>query len=133
MEKTYARALWEMIGRGAEPRAAVQALHHSLQERGRQSLMPRIAVAFAHLAGRESKKNAAVLSVAREKDAHTREIKEALGEIGVDPRDVTVTVDPHLIGGWRFEGGGRLVDASYKKYLLDVYNRSLPTGKQVLR
>ncbi|HUO50055.1 MAG TPA: F0F1 ATP synthase subunit delta [Candidatus Paceibacterota bacterium] len=127
MEKAYSQALWEMVERGMEPRAAVRALHESLKARGRDALMPRIAIAFERLAARENEKNSTTLIVAHAKDAHphSREIKEVLDEIGVHPSDVRISVDPRMIGGWRLEGRGRLIDASHKKYLLDMYNRAV--------
>ena len=39
-------------------------------------------------------------------------------------KDVDVALDDSLIGGWRLEGRGNLVDASFKKSLLDMYNRT---------
>jgi len=34
-------------------------------------------------------------------------------------------VDESLIGGWRLEGKETLVDASYKRELLELFNRSV--------
>ena len=90
--------------------------------------MPRIARAFERIAERNEKKTAYVLTVARESDAahakkETKELISAFtGEIGDNGADLKTQVDASLIGGWRLEGNERLVDASYKQRLLDLYN-----------
>jgi len=104
---------------------AVHALRDTLKEHGREALLPRIASAFARIAEREAKKSDVVLTVAREKDerrAH-KDVKELLSELGVETRSLKTQVDDTIIGGWRLEGREHLVDASYKKQLLELYNR----------
>ncbi len=125
MEKTYAEVLWQMIQRGTSPKKAVHALHETLTARGRAALMPRIARAFARIAAREGERTGMVLAVAREKDAQRaiRAAKGALASVGVKAADVHVRVDDTLIGGWRLEGREQLVDASWKKHLISIYNR----------
>ncbi|HTR18796.1 MAG TPA: F0F1 ATP synthase subunit delta [Candidatus Paceibacterota bacterium] len=124
MEKSYAQALWQLVEEGMEPKKALHALVESLKVRGREALLPRIARAFERLATREMKKNAIIVSVAREKDTHKakREVKAILEEIGADSKNLDVQLDESLIGGWRLEGKGVLVDKSFKKSLLDMYN-----------
>ena len=55
--------------------------------------------------------------------AAKREAKELLEKIGA-AKDVDVKIDESLIGGWRLEGKGMLVDRSFKKSLLEMYNRA---------
>jgi len=115
-----------MIEKGIEPKKAVRALYDLLVLRGRQALMPRIAHAFSRLAQAENRAEALTLSVAHEKDANTakKELKELLERIGADGKDVETVIDESLIGGWRLEGREQLVDASFKKSLLEMYNRA---------
>jgi F0F1-type ATP synthase delta subunit len=124
MEESYAQALMSLIEGGMEPREALHALVESLKIRGREALLPRIARAFERIAAREMKKNAVIVSVAHEKDANgaKKEVKPLLEEIGADSKEVEIRIDESLIGGWRFEGKGVLVDNSFKKSLLDMYN-----------
>jgi len=126
MEKDYAQALWRMIGGGMTPGKAVRALQEVLQRNGRTSLLPRIGRAFARIAEREERRNAVVLTVAREKDEKSarRDMKKVLAESDADPKDVETKIDGSLVGGWRLEGREHLFDASYKKFLLDMYNRT---------
>jgi len=126
MEESYAQALWQIIENGMEPKKALRSLVESLKLRGREALLPRIARAFERLAAREMRKNSVVVSVAHEKDAAKakREVKALLEEIGAQSKDIETHIDESLIGGWRFEGNGLLVDNSFKKSLLEMYNRA---------
>lgn len=124
MEQGYAQALWKVIQGGTPAAKAVQALTDTLTAHGRLALSPRIAKAFARIAQAESERNTIVLTVARDKDerhAHT-EAKKVLVEMGIEAKDLKTEVDDTVIGGWRLEGRGILVDASHKKQLLDIFS-----------
>lgn len=130
MEQAYAQALWKAVegGPGQEgmtPHAAVKAVKELLEKQGRVALLPRIARAFARLAERQSNKNDMVLTVAREKDERRAksEVKEILATLNAEDASLKTQVDDSLIGGWRLEGRGTLVDNSYKARLLDIYQR----------
>lgn len=120
MENTYAQALYEAIAKGTEPKKAIGHLVESLKRTNRQELLPRIAKAFARVAQRESAKRRTALYVAKSHDA-----EKAIGTAGkfaqVGKHDVHV--DETLIGGWRLEYQDMLVDASYKRQLLEIFNR----------
>lgn len=119
MEHVYAEALMKAIERGTAPKKALESLHAHLVAKGRSQLMPRIAKAVRRLAARYKQKNVATLYIAKDSDERKamREAREHLGD-----SDVQVAIDESLIGGWRLEGKETLVDASYKKSLLDMYN-----------
>lgn len=120
MENAYAQALYTAIMRGTDHKKAVNALNERLEREGRTALIPRISHAFARIALREGRKSRARLVVARESDVtKARQGLESL--IGNGAHEVAI--DPTLIGGWRVEKADTLVDASYKHYLLDLYNR----------
>lgn len=126
METVYAQALFQAVKNGTGAKEAVQNLRGTLEAQGRTLLMPRIAKAFMRLAEREIRRSAVSLQVAHAKDGKRamKEIKAALSEMGVAAADVQVSVDESLVGGWRLEGRERLLDASFKKMLLDMYNRA---------
>lgn len=128
MEKAYAQALWQLVSNGMDAKAAVHAIHDRLTKEGRAILMPRVAHAFSQIAERESKKRDYTLTVARDQDlAHAKKEAEKIistytSEGGEGGANLKTQVDDSLIGGWRLEGNERLVDVSYKKRLLDLYN-----------
>lgn len=125
MEQAYAQALWKMIDDGMDHTKAVKSLHEILVAKGRAVLMPRIAKAFERIAAREIARSGMTLSVAHAKDeSHAKTAaKKALEAMHVEaPKHLHLKVDETLIGGWRLEGAGHLIDASYKKQLLSLYS-----------
>ncbi len=124
MEKLYAQALWQLVSNGMDAKDAVHAIYDRLENEGRAILMPRVAHAFFRIAEREARKSDYTLSIAREEDlAHAKkELKAYHEDLGIDFDNLKTQVDDSLIGGWRLEGNERLVDVSYKKQLLEMYN-----------
>ena len=124
METAYAQALSKVIERGMEPGKAIAELKKSLEHSNRSSLLPKIARAFSRIAARQERKNTMTLSIARKKDAaHAlRAAQTILAEQGIGETDLCEIIDESLIGGWRLEGRGLLVDQSWKKSLLSMYN-----------
>ena len=124
METAYAQALSKVIERGMEPGKAIAELKKSLEHSNRSSLLPKIARAFSRIAARQERKNTMTLSIARKKDAaHAlRAAQTILAEQGIGETDLCEIIDESLIGGGRLEGRGVLVDQSWKKSLLSMYN-----------
>lgn len=121
--EAYAQALWQSVQRGTAPTSAVAGLIETLKAHGRTALLPKIARAIVRIGAREAARTDVVLSIARAKDERTakRAAGKFLSELGVAVRDAKTAVDENLIGGWRLEGREHLVDASYKKSLLSIY------------
>ena len=117
MENNYAAALWKSIASGTEPQKAVHALVEILQRHGRRELLPHVLKAFKRQAARELKKTRTQLYVAQKDD-----IARAMKASG--SKNVDVCFDETLIGGWRLQSGEKLVDASFKRYLLDIYKKA---------
>ena len=124
METIYAQALWVMIRNGMEPTKAVSRMGEKMTREGRGALLSRMGRAFRRIAHREIGRTALTLTVSDV--AHTDSARiSALARVSgtnVDTKHVEVRVDDSIIGGWRFEGNEMLIDASYKKYLLDMYH-----------
>ena len=126
MENAYAEALWKMVQGGMDAKKAVHALREVLVARGRDVLFPRIARAFQRIAARESNRSDVTLHIAREKDEKhaLSAAKKALSEMKIDKEITKTKIDESLVGGWRLESGEHLIDASFKKHLLTLYNRA---------
>lgn len=122
MEQAYAQALKELIDSGKSPKQAVALIKNTLEARGRGGLLPRVGHAFARLMAREERKNGITLFIAETRDEKKAQ-KEASAFIPKD-QEVSVQIDDSLIGGWRLEGGGQVVDMSFKKQLLSLYNHA---------
>ncbi|MDO8561642.1 MAG: F0F1 ATP synthase subunit delta [bacterium] len=131
MQDAYAQALWEMIEGGTAPKKAVKAVHEALAARGRLGLLSRIARAFSRIAARSNARDTVVLHVARAKDGNRaqKEAASMLKDAGIKAGDVEIRADENLIGGWRLEGREVMHDASYKRQLLDMYERVLENNE----
>ena len=132
MEHAYASAILSLIRKGAAPEAAVAAVREALLRRGRLKLFPKIAGAFLRLAAKEEASRAATLTIAKEEDREAA-LAEARRHVP-EGSAITVRIDPSAIGGWRLVAGGTLVDATFKKHLLSIYDRTvsgLSMGKSV--
>ena len=127
MENVYAQALRRTIEGGAKPHEAVKRMHESLERMGRLALWPKIARAFSRLAQTRKSESEMTITVADTSYEHKipKDAVAALVGLGIDASNVETRIDPSIIGGWRLEGSGHLIDASYKKYLLDMYNRAV--------
>jgi F0F1-type ATP synthase delta subunit len=123
MENAYAQALWQIIKKGTPQADAVRALHTYLLKSGRAALLPRIARSFERLAAGMHNRNAFTLTVADKTHEHSalKDISADLSMLNFDEKNVSIQIDPSLVGGWRMEGKELLIDASYKKHLLAMY------------
>lgn len=117
MDTNYAHAAVKLVQRGMTPKQAVAALVGHAAARGRARLVPRIARALRALQAVSAAREHTVLFVAHEKDAaQARKASDA-------PKDASVQIDETQIGGWRLRGKGRLVDATHKHALHQLYIR----------
>ena len=106
-----------------EMKKAVRALKASLEASGRIMLLPRIAKSFSRHAERELRRTRVTLTIAN-KGGESAAKKSARAIVGKDlSEDVHIAIDNTLIGGWRLEGNGQLIDASFKKHLLEMCGR----------
>jgi F0F1-type ATP synthase delta subunit len=117
MEKLYAQVLWRILDNGMDHAHAVSSLAKVLKRDGRMALMPKIAKAFRRIAQAQAAKSPRIF-VAR--SAEITHAQKASGH-----PNASVTVDETLIGGWRLESAESIIDRSFKKYLLDIYNAAV--------
>ena len=116
----YARILEAVAEQGTEAEAeeAFGKLVAHLKSAGRMKLLPQIARELTRLSARRRALKPKV-EVAHEKEA-AEALKAARAE-GIDaPKAI---VNPSLIRGWRARGGGKLIDRSAKRALIDIYQK----------
>lgn len=118
MPHAYARALIALVSKGLTPKEAVQKVFVSLEAKGRMGLAKSIARAFARDAEKELRRSRATLTVAHAKDAKKASANANIGEY-------EVITDPTLIGGWRLETFDSLIDQSWKKQLVSIYQKTV--------
>jgi hypothetical protein len=115
--RDYAEAI-DAAARESESRAdaLVANLVKHLKAQGRIKLLPAI---LRELKAREARTKALAprVEVAREKDAASA-LKAAHAE-GIEAKEAAV--NPALLSGWRGMRGGKLVDRSGKRALVELY------------
>ena len=121
MMDQYTRLL-ETAALANDERVADQAVHKliaHLKSTGRMKMLPSVMGELKRLALRR-KLLSPKLEVASEKErsAALKEAKEA----GIEVRDAVV--NPSLVSGWRGFSGGRLVDKTGKRALIDIYQKA---------
>lgn len=118
MEKAYAQALTNVLAKGSSEDEVVSSLIKHLKQAGRMKLLPAILRELVVLKARTTTLGATV-EVATEagKADALKEAKEA----GIEAS--SAIVNPSLVSGWRAREGGRLIDRSGKRALIDIYRR----------
>jgi F0F1-type ATP synthase delta subunit len=114
---TYSKAMFELSKAGKSADGIVSGLVKTLKRRGALALLPKVLSSYKRLVERASTQGAQ-LTVARSADIDGARRASAASD------DVRVMVDERIIGGYRYEEGGRLMDHSFKSALLQVYRNA---------
>ena len=120
----YAQALLE-LSKEKSPKEATDNLIALLKEKGHSSLLPSILEEYLKASERERDSETIVLTIAKTKDAS--KFKAELQE-HMEHSDAAFTkevVDETIIGGYILEKGEMVIDASYKKKLLLLYQSAI--------
>lgn len=124
--ETYARALVSAT-RGLtahEITDRVQRFRTILARNGHERMLPRVATLVERILAKQERRERVELVVAREEDRKRFEkgLLEYRGILGAqEGTDITECVDDTVIGGYRLRAKGLMVDATYKRALLELY------------
>jgi F0F1-type ATP synthase delta subunit len=118
MERTYARALLNLLSRGADEGKMVSNLVAHLKSVGRMKLLPRIASELRAM-GMQTQSLTPTVEVAREKDSASA--LKAAHLLGVDAKHAHI--NHSLLSGFRARVGGTLIDHSGKRALIELYRK----------
>jgi F0F1-type ATP synthase delta subunit len=126
LEAGYAHALYELQkGQGLSADAAVSKLMKVLKGKGHVKLLPRIVAEFEKILDMGRNEDTITMTCAKEQDfkKYGEELKEHLGTTGSDfTKEV---VDDTIIGGFILQKGEIIIDGSYKKKLLLLYQNAI--------
>lgn len=120
MIDTYTRLLEataELEDKAAADAAVTKLVIH-LKSMGRMNMLPKIAGELRRVAARRVALRPRV-EVAHESEA-ARALHAAARE-GITAKHARV--NPSLIRGWRAQGGGKLIDHSAKRALIEIYQK----------
>lgn len=123
----YAEAFLRAVeGKTSSPRSNLTASFVAVvRKRGDTALLPAILRDITSRIARKENEQSMDLQVpdASYERTHRKDIAHAAELIGGDVRNMRVSVNPALIGGFRAEHRGVLYDATYQKSLIDLYRR----------
>lgn len=92
-----------------------------MKKKGHVSLLPQVARILARLPHKEE----GTLTVARKGDV--KKFQSRVEQVGGKSDGVRVVVDPSIVGGYIAQKGATLLDASYRRALVAIYQNV--TGK----
>ena len=118
MHKKYAKALFDLIKdkSEAEVEKTFEDFLRYLKEKQKIKLLPKIMAELEKLY-QKAAKSAPKLYIAKEEDAE----KVAKKAEAFALAKTVIVKDPEIIGGFKIKTKDFIFDASFKRYLLDLY------------
>lgn len=128
MKESYVTAVLELLAAGTAPDEVVKGLKSTLTARRQEGLLLPVLERVVTVLEASDSENV-VITVASEKA--TTELKEtvtkAVKSLDADAATQKIVIDPSIIGGSVVQYRSKVVDASYKQALIQLY-RSLTTN-----
>ncbi|MBL4644393.1 MAG: F0F1 ATP synthase subunit delta, partial [Candidatus Pacebacteria bacterium] len=115
MPTEYAQALANSLTGATEKADAmerVDSMVTALAKVGKLKALPAILKEYERIESRKASVQP-TLTVARQSDGDEA-LKELMDTLGAVPKNITVTIEDNLIGGWRYLSGDTLIDSSHK-------------------
>ncbi len=124
MKNVYATALVENILAGVSPETALANLKMLLQSRGHSRLWSQILKTAKRELVNKLERTSPQVVVADADHKHLDvAIKEALTLLGATDESYLVKIDKTLGGGFSLRVRGQLIDKSYKRTLINLYEK----------
>ena len=119
MHKKYAKALFEILKDASESELTEKfsAFVEYLKKSGKAKLLPKVLAELERILQKEAKDAPKVYFAKGSDESKAMEVAQKLS---IDSPELVK--DEKLIGGVKVKSGSKLYDASYKKYLLDLYD-----------
>jgi len=124
MHEEYAKALIELVEKKPkEEERILKDFIALLKQRGHIKLLPKILKSIEKLSEKQEADSVElILAKEKDKEKHLKKAqnyKEHFKILG----DVKTKVDDTIIGGFIIKTKQTIVDGSYKKYLMELYNK----------
>ena len=120
--ENYAKALISAAKTEKDTDALLAHFLDVLKKRGVLGLLPKILTILEHAINRDkSQKATLVLARDSDKDKILEAVGDDFGKISTLKEDLNIKIDESIIGGYRLETSGDLIDESYKSRLLSIY------------
>mgnify|MGYP001432838449 CR=1 FL=1 len=124
MKKAYITALVETVLAGKPVESVLTQLKALMDKRGHSRLWSQVLKAAERELLVKERRIVPSLIVAQERGVSEDSIKEALTALGMAPQEPYHTsIDQTLVGGFTLRARGLLLDKSYKRALLKLYEQ----------
>ncbi len=123
MKKAYVTALVERILAGESVESALSNLRALMEKRGHFRLFSQVLKAAVRELEVKLRRVVPQVTLAKAGGVSEVTIAAALTELGAVADAYDVTVDQSLVGGFSVRVRGRLLDKSYKRVLVQLYER----------
>lgn len=123
LKHSYVTALVDLLLSGVDFDTALKNTKDLLDSKGHGRLWPAILQGVVTELEKRVCRNMPQIKVSSKKDQESEKINTSLKDLGVD-REKTHEIDhdSFLIGGYILHSNDNIIDASYKKVLLDLYH-----------
>lgn len=119
LKQDYQKAFLSLLESGEDVGKTIKRVKVVMEKRGHSGLLLSVLKSTLRELDRTSVAKTPRLTVAREKDVK----RYAAGH-----KEAEVIVDPHLVGGYRFEKDNTMIDNSYKTKLLNWYRVAIKSN-----
>jgi len=123
MKKAYVTALVESVLAGKPVEEVLRELKALLVRRGHERLWSQVLKAAQRELEVKERRDTPELTLAKAGVVDESAIAAALKALGAATADYTTTVDETLVGGFTLRVRGLLLDKSYKRALLKLYEQ----------
>jgi F0F1-type ATP synthase delta subunit len=123
MKKAYVTALVERILAGQAVETSLMNLRALMEKRGHLRLFSQVLKAAMRELEVKLKRVVPQVTLAKAGGVSEEAIKAALAELGAAAEAYDTTIDSSLVRGFSARVRGRLLDKSYKRVLLNFYEK----------
>ncbi len=122
MHKKYAKALFDLLLKADKDKQdkVIKNFVELLKAKGKVKLLPKVLFELGKL---YEKHEESMPHIYYTKDSDLKAAKEKLAVLELSNTPVKEVKDQQLIGGFKIKSKNFVFDASYKKFLLDLYDK----------
>ncbi len=123
MKQAYITALTEALLDTKDVDGALESTHALLTKKGHVRLWSSVLKGVIVALEKKETEDTPRIIVAKESAKDSEALKAALLKLSIQNQPDTVEVDSSLIGGFVVQYKDKMVDASYKRALIDLYRK----------
>lgn len=123
MKQAYITALTEALLNTKDVDGALESTQALLIKKGHVRLWPAVLKGVVRALEKFEREDTPRIIVAKESAKNSDALQKALATLAVTNKNEKMEVDSSLIGGFVVQYKDKMVDASYKRALIDLYRK----------